>query len=99
MKYWKCGKIRHYKNYCRSKSVERENGFDDVPSIEGNTSSGEGGDVYLSSSSTHAYHDVWLIDSGASFHMTPNMEWFCEYEKYNGGEIFLGGDLTTRTTG
>jgi hypothetical protein len=27
--------------------------------------------VYLDSSSTHANHDVWLIDLGAYFHMTP----------------------------
>jgi hypothetical protein len=26
--------------------------------------------VYLASTGTHADHDVWLIDSGASFHMT-----------------------------
>jgi hypothetical protein len=28
--------------------------------------------VYLASSSTHAYHEAWLVDSGASFHMTPH---------------------------
>ena len=33
----------------------------------------------------------WLIDSGASFHMTPHREWFSEYEKYN-GNVFLGDD-------
>jgi hypothetical protein len=98
-KCWKCGKIGHYKKDCRSKSVERGKGFDDVPSIEGKTSSEEGGDVYLASSSTHADHDVWLIDSGASFHMTPHREWFCEYEKYNGGDVFLGDDSTTRIIG
>jgi hypothetical protein len=37
----------------------------------------EGGDVYLASSSTHADHEAWLVDSGASFHMTPHREWFC----------------------
>jgi predicted Na+-dependent transporter len=31
----------------------------------------KGGDVYLASTSTQSDHDVWLIDSGASFHMTP----------------------------
>jgi hypothetical protein len=32
--------------------------------------------VYLASSSTHADHEAWLVDSGASFHMTPHREWF-----------------------
>jgi hypothetical protein len=55
--------------------------------------------VYLSSSSTHADHEAWLIESGASFHMTPHREWFCEYVKYDGGNVFLGNDSTTRIIG
>jgi hypothetical protein len=55
--------------------------------------------VYLASSITHAYHDVWFVDSGASFHMTPHREWFYEYERYDGGNIFLDDDSTTRIIG
>ena len=56
-------------------------------------------DVYLASSRTHADHEAWLIDSGASFHMTPHRVWFCEYERYDGGNVFLGDDSTTRIIG
>jgi hypothetical protein len=52
--------------------------------------------VYLSSSRTHVDHEAWLVDSSASFHMTPHKEWFYEYEKYDGGNGFLGHELTTR---
>ena len=31
--------------------------------------------------------------------MTPRREWFCEYEKYDGGNGFLGDDSTTRIIG
>jgi hypothetical protein len=31
--------------------------------------------------------------------MTPHREWFCEYEKYDGGNVFLGNDSTTRIIG
>jgi hypothetical protein len=55
--------------------------------------------VYLSSSRTHAYHEEWLVDSGASFHMTPHKEWLCEYESYDGGNVFLGDDSRTRIIG
>ena len=61
--------------------------------------SDEGGDVYLASSSTHVDHEAWLIDSGASFHFTPHREWLCEYETYDGGDVFLGDDRKARIIG
>jgi hypothetical protein len=53
----------------------------------------------LSYSSTHANHEAWLVDYGASFHMTPHRKWLCEYERYDGGNVFLGDDPTTRIIG
>jgi hypothetical protein len=55
--------------------------------------------VYLASSSTHADHEAWLVDSGASFYMNPHRKWFCEYERYDGGNVFLGDDSTTKIIG
>jgi hypothetical protein len=68
---WRCGKEGHYKKQCRSK-VEKKKGSEESSSTEEKTSKEEGGDVYLASSSTHADHEAWLVDSGASFHMTPH---------------------------
>jgi hypothetical protein len=31
--------------------------------------------------------------------MTPHREWFCEYERYDGGNVFLGDDSTTKIIG
>jgi hypothetical protein len=31
--------------------------------------------------------------------MTPHREWFCEYEKYDGGNVFLSNDSTTKIIG
>jgi hypothetical protein len=31
--------------------------------------------------------------------MTPHREWFCEYERYNRGNVFLGDDLITKIIG
>eukprot|EP00253_Pinus_taeda_P013088 PITA_13088 len=75
----------------RRKNMESQN--------EAKTTSHEGGDVYLASSGTHVDHEAWLIDSGASFHFTPHREWFCEYEKYDGGYVFLGDDRKARIIG
>jgi hypothetical protein len=94
-KCWKCGKTGHYKKDCKSKKVEKPKGSDSTSSTEEKTSTEEGGDVYLASTGIHADRDVWLIDSGASYHMTPHREWFSKYEKYDGGDVFLGDDSTT----
>jgi len=53
--------------------------------------------VYLASFlSTHVNHEAWLIELDASFHFTPHREWFGEYEKYDGGDVFLGDDRKAR---
>jgi hypothetical protein len=98
-KCWKCGKTGHYKKDCKSKKIEKPKVYDSTSSTEVKTSTEEGGDVYLASTSTHADHGVWLIDSSASYHMTPHREWFSEYEKYDGGDVFLGDDSTTKILG
>ena len=95
----KCVEVGHYKKDCRSKNVEKEKGYEDTPSTEANNSSEEGGDVYLASMGNPSEHDTWLIDSGASCHMTPHREWFYEYEKYNGGDVYLGDDFPTSIVG
>eukprot|EP00253_Pinus_taeda_P008000 PITA_08000 len=96
---WKCGKEGHFKRDYKSKAPDKRKGFDEAPSIEAKTTSDEGGDVYLASSSIHVDHEAWLIDSGASFHFTPHREWFCEYGKYDGGDVFFGDDRKARIIG
>eukprot|EP00253_Pinus_taeda_P011624 PITA_11624 len=96
---WKYRKEGHYKRDCKSKAPDKGKGYDDSPSAEVKTTSNEGGDVYLASSNTHVDHEAWLIDSGASFHFTPHREWFYEYEKYDGDDVFLGDDRKTRIIG
>ena len=96
---WKCRKEGHYKRDCKSKAPDKGKGSDDAPSAEAKTTSDEGGDVHLASSSTHVDHKVGLIDSRASFHFTPHREWFYEYEKYDGGDVFLGDNRKARIIG
>jgi hypothetical protein len=76
----KCGKDGHYKRDCKSKVMEVSTRSDEKQSTERKTTPNNGGDVYLVSTNTHSNQDVWLIDSGTSYHMTPHREWFCEYE-------------------
>jgi hypothetical protein len=55
--------------------------------------------MYLASSRTHPDQEAWLVESSASFYMTPHREWFYEYERYDGGNFFLGDDSTTKIIG
>eukprot|EP00253_Pinus_taeda_P021488 PITA_21488 len=86
----------HFKRHCKSKALGKGKGSDDAPSAEEKTTSDEGGDVYLPSSSTHVDDEAWWIESGAFFHFTPLRKWFYEYEKYDGGDVFLGDDRKAR---
>eukprot|EP00253_Pinus_taeda_P034023 PITA_34023 len=96
---WKCGKEGHFRRSVKYKAPDKGKGSDDAPSVEAETTSDKGVDVYLASSSTHVDHEAWLIDSGASFHFTPHREWFYEYEKYDGGDVCLGDDRKARIIG
>eukprot|EP00253_Pinus_taeda_P009407 PITA_09407 len=96
---WKCEKEGHYKRDCKSKASNKGKGSDDAPSTKEKTTSDEGGDVYLAFSSTDVDHEAWLIDSDVSFHFTPHREWFYKYQKYDGGDVFLGDDKKARIIG
>ena len=52
----------------------------------------EKGDVYLAPMSTQMEQVSWLIDSRASFHMTPHRHCLCEYEELKSGDVLLGYD-------
>ena len=51
--------------------------------------------MYFSSTGIELESDVWLIESGTSFHITLHREWFCEYKKYNRKDVFLGDESIT----
>lgn len=98
--YWKCGKEGCFKKDYRSKALKKGKEYDDAPFVEVKTTLDEGGHVYLDfSSSTHVEHGAQFIDLGASFHFTPHRHWFCEYEKYDGGDVFLRDERKDRIIG
>ena len=60
----------------------------------------EDGDILLTSALDYAHlvatdgslmHE-WIIDSGASFHVTPHREWFTTYDASRKGKVRLGND-------
>jgi hypothetical protein len=84
---------------CKFKATKGSVESDRKQSTMRKMNSEKGGNVYLVLINTHSDQYVWLINSGTSYHMTPHKEWFCEYEQYDGGDVFLGDDMTTRIVG
>ena len=40
--------------------------------------------------STNQFMDAWILDSGCSYHITPNREWFTSYRSVSSGSVYLG---------
>lgn len=43
--------------------------------------------------------DEWILDSGCTFHMTPNQEWFDTYKKVDIGSVLMGNDIACKVVG
>ncbi|KAL0459208.1 UNVERIFIED_CONTAM: Retrovirus-related Pol polyprotein from transposon TNT 1-94 [Sesamum latifolium] len=43
--------------------------------------------------------DAWILDSGCSYHITPNREWFTSYRSGNSGSVYLGDDRCCHIVG
>ena len=53
------------------------------------------GEVHYSAQDAH----TWLVDFGATFHVTPNFEWFSNYEAKMRGTIRLGNGQECKIAG
>ncbi|KAL4312354.1 hypothetical protein GQ457_01G013740 [Hibiscus cannabinus] len=49
--------------------------------------------------STTQLIDAWILDSGCSYHITPNREWFSTYMPVNSGSVYLGDDSCCNIVG
>jgi len=56
-------------------------------------------DVLMTESGKSKYSDVWLLDSGCTYHMCPKREWFSTYKTYDGGSILIENDVVCKTVG
>ncbi|WZZ72241.1 hypothetical protein YC2023_083611 [Brassica napus] len=69
-----CKEKRHWKSDCPKM---KEQQFGSVAVAEDETKSND--DIALVVHGHTHSSDVWLLDTGASYHMTPRREWFSEY--------------------
>ena len=86
---WNCFEVGHVQRFCpkpkRSKPKHEATVADEETADD---NKGEGG--FATPNDTTA--NAWLLDSGASSHMTPNIAYFTTYRKFNTPERVCLGD-------
>lgn len=81
-----CDKTGHFcKDYKDPKKKKKA-------SVLGSKKYQEDGDAFIVAFAWHASDNLWLVDLGASFHMTSHRSWFSKYEVFDGGKVYLGDD-------
>uniref|UniRef100_A0A2N9HLU0 Uncharacterized protein n=1 Tax=Fagus sylvatica TaxID=28930 RepID=A0A2N9HLU0_FAGSY len=102
-----CGKKGHYKRECwhLKKNEEAKGKGPESSKAQGCVAStSDDGEILYSETTTvtegrRRFADVWLMDSGATWHMTPRREWFHQYEPISGGSVFMGDDHALEIAG
>eukprot|EP00253_Pinus_taeda_P006513 PITA_06513 len=93
---WKCRKKGHLKKYCRSRK-----GKEGDAQQENNHEANVTGEVLQDALilSFKNITDSWVVDSGASFHATPDKKYFHDYVQGDFGQIRLGDDKPCKIVG
>ncbi|KAE8693200.1 Cellulose synthase-like protein D2 [Hibiscus syriacus] len=56
-------------------------------------------DISLVASLTTFHSDEWILDSGCTYHMSPNREWFSDLVELNARVVYIGNDNDCKTVG
>lgn len=82
-----CKETGHWKNDCPKKKKQKTDTGTAVVAEEGDANSEK--DIALVADGQTHHNDVWVLDSGASYHICPHREWFATYEQVDGGSISM----------
>ncbi|KAE8674058.1 hypothetical protein F3Y22_tig00111769pilonHSYRG00329 [Hibiscus syriacus] len=98
---YKCKEAGHMKRDCpklkKQTDEKRDGSSKSVNVVEDDNSDCSEGDMF--SISTTQLTDAWILDSGCSYHITPNREWFSTYRPVNSGSVYLGDDRCCNIVG
>ncbi|KAH9680700.1 hypothetical protein KPL71_026653 [Citrus sinensis] len=95
-----CQKEGHYIKDCfEKKKLEKlqkeSSGKVDIASVD----EGESEDADVLIAADKKFSGEWILDSGCSFHMCPQKDFFVTFEKVDGGRVLLGNNLACKVAG
>ena len=98
---YKCKEPGHMKRDCpkfkRQTDDKRDESSKSVNVVQNDDAECSDGDML--SVSTTQFTDAWILDSGCSYHIMPNREWFTTYRSANSGSVYLGDDRCCNIVG
>ena len=91
-----CKKKGHIKKNCRKLKADQEKKAENTSTAGVAT---ENKPELLLVSSGKLISDLWVLDSGCSFHMCANRDWFDTYERKDGGQVLMGNNAACKVIG
>ena len=88
-----CKERGHWKSDCPTR--KKQAGFAAVAENEAKSDK----DIALVAHGKTHPRDLWVLDTGASYHMCPRREWFLEYEAVTDGKIKMANNFACDIAG
>ena len=92
-----CKERGHWKNDCPKKKKLHDKAPGTAAVADQDINSEE--DYALVADTRTHHRDVWILDTGASFHICPRREWFTTYEQIDGGNISMADSTPCKVVG
>ena len=97
---WYCKEPGHVRSKCDKLQKKRENKV--TPQNEETAQASvaeERADVLFVTEDRFNSNNEWIMDTGCSYHMCPNRDWFSTYESIDGGIVLMGNNAQCKTVG
>ncbi|KAJ4718340.1 Retrovirus-related Pol polyprotein from transposon TNT 1-94 [Melia azedarach] len=90
-----CKENGHWKSDCPKKKRQQDKPTGTATVADTNSEE----DIALVADEHTDHNDVWILDSGASYHICPRREWFTTYEQVDGGNISMANSSICKAVG
>ncbi|KAI4363876.1 hypothetical protein MLD38_020041 [Melastoma candidum] len=101
-----CKKKSHFRKDCWQLQKKEKDGQDNdagkqkLETADAGVAEQETYDFMLvTEDSKPKYKEQWILDSGCSYHMCPNRDWFTTYTPVAGGVVLMGNNATCSVVG